>query len=334
MRIAINGFGRIGRTFLRTIFSDSDAQKKIDVVAINVGPADIDGVLHMFKYDTIMGTFRGDVVRTKDALTINGHSIALLAQSDPATLDWKKYTIDWVIDASGHFTQREMAKKHQDAGAHGVLITAPAHGADTTIIMGVNDQSFNKEKDTVVSLGSCTTNAIVPMLDLLDKTFGVEYGAMTTIHAYTNTQVLLDVEHHDLRRSRAAALNIIPTTTGAGRLIEQILPQLKGKIMATAVRVPVANVSLIDLVFQTKHPITMQAVNDACTKAQSGYLSGIMEVADVPLVSADFYRNKHSVIIDSLLTKTTSTQGQLFGWYDNEWGYSERIKDFLIKCVG
>ncbi len=333
MRVAINGFGRIGRNFLRAVFNDPAAQKKIDVVVINIGPARRDSVAHMFKYDTLMGTFKGSVAVEDSNLVIDGHRIALIAECNPGKIDWKKHQIDWVVESSGCFTNRDMAEKHLAAGAHAVLISAPAHDEDVTIIMGVNEQEFNKEKDTIVSIGSCTTNAIVPMLDVLDKAFGVEYGAMTTIHAYTNTQVLLDVEDTDMRRSRAAALNIIPTTTGSATLIGTILPQLKDKITAVAVRVPVAKVSLIDLVFQSRVPISSTAINDACTKAQSGYLQGIMDVTAEPLVSSDFSGNSYSVIIDSMLTKANGTMCQLFGWYDNEWGYSERLKDFLMKCA-
>ncbi len=333
MRVAINGFGRIGRNFLRAVFKDPQARKKIKIVAINIGPARRESVPHMFKYDTLMGTFKGSVVLEDSTLVIDGYRITLVSECDPCKIDWEKYKIDWVIESSGCFTHREMAKKHLAAGVHGVLISAPAHDEDVTIIMGVNENDFNKEKDTIVSLGSCTTNAIVPMLDVLDKSFGVERGAMTTIHAYTNTQVLLDVEDSDLRRSRAAALNIIPTTTGSAKLIGTILPQLKDKITATAVRVPVAKVSLIDLVFQSRVPINSEVINDACKKAHNGYLKGIMDVTAEPLVSCDFSGNSYSVIIDSMLTKANGTMGQLFGWYDNEWGYSERLKDFLMKCA-
>jgi len=333
MRVAINGFGRIGRSFLRVLFNDPEALKKIEIVAINVGPARRDSVAHMFKYDTLMGNFKGSIVVEDNNLIVDGRRIALIAECDPARINWKKYDINWVVETSGFFTQRDMANKHLTAGAYAVLISAPAHDEDVTIIMGVNEQAFNKEKDRIVSIGSCTTNAIVPMLDILDKVFGVECGSMTTIHAYTNTQVLLDVEDTDMRRSRAAALNIIPTTTGSAQLIGTILPQLKDKITATAVRVPVAKVSLIDLVFESRIPITSDAINDACKKAQKGYLKGIMDVTVDPLVSSDFSGNPYSVIIDCMLTKTTGTMGQLFGWYDNEWGYSERLKDFLMKCA-
>lgn len=333
MRIAINGFGRIGRNFLRVVMEDPQALKALDVAVINIGPAAIASTAHMFMYDTLMGTFKGRVTLEDNYLVVNDKRIALVAETDLAKLPWKQHAIDWVVDATGRFTQREMAEKHITAGAQGVLITAPANDEDVTIVLGVNDQLFDRNKHHIVSIGSCTTNAIVPMLDVLEKSFGITAATMTTIHAYTNDQVLLDVENRDPRRARAAALNIVPTFTGSSKLIEKILPSLHGKITATAIRVPVAKVSLIDVVFNTNKPISVQAVNQACQHASQGYLKGIMDVINLPLVSTDFYGNNHSVIIDSLLTQAHGSVGQLFGWYDNEWGYSERLKDFLVRCA-
>lgn len=332
MRIAINGFGRIGRNVLRAIVQDPEALKKIDVAVINVGPALIANVAHMLMYDTLMGPLKKRVTVEDDHLVIDHVRIQLIAITDPEHLNWKKYAIDWVVDASGRFIQRTMAEKHITAGASHVLISAPAHDEDITIIMGVNQQQFNKQKHHIVSLGSCTTNAIVPMLDVLDKTFGITFATMTTIHAYTNNQALIDVESDDLRRARAAALNIVPSTTGSSTLITKILPQLVHKVTAVAIRVPVAKISLIDLVFNTQQQITVDAIHAACQKAQQGALKNIMEVINEPLVSSDFYGNAHSVSIDSTLTQAHGTVGQLFGWYDNEWGYSQRIKDFLMHC--
>lgn len=332
MRIAINGFGRIGRNFLRVVAEDPQALKDLEIVAINIGPAVAASVAQLFTYDTLMGTFKGHVTLEDNCLVVNGKRITLVAETDPAKLPWKQHAIDWVVDATGHFTQREMAEKHIAAGARGVLITAPAHDEDVTIVLGVNDQLFDRHKHHIVSIGSCTTNAIVPMLDVLEKSFGITAATMTTIHAYTNDQVLLDVENRDPRRARAAALNIVPTSTGSSKLIEKLLPSLQGKVTATAIRVPVAKVSLIDVVFNTNKPISREAVNQVCQQASQGYLKGIMDVINLPLVSTDFYGNNHSVIIDSLLTQAHGSVGQLFGWYDNEWGYSERLKDFLIRC--
>lgn len=333
MRIAINGFGRIGRNFLRTILQDAKAREKIIIAVINIGPARYESVAHMFKYDTLMGSFNGSVVVENKELVINGYRIPLIAEKDPALINWAHYAVEWVVESSGHFTQRAAAQKHLVSGVHGVLISAPAHEADITIIMGINNHLFNEKSDRIVSLGSCTTNAIVPMLDVLDKKFGIESGAMTTVHAYTNTQVLLDVETSDLRRSRAAALNIIPTSTGSSDLIGTLLPQLKDKIVTTALRVPVAKVSLIDLTFWTRTQLSSAIINDAYLQAQSGYLKNIMAVTHEPLVSTDFYGNNSSVVIDSLMTHAHGNMGQVFGWYDNEWGYSERLKDFLFYCV-
>ncbi len=334
MRIAINGFGRIGRNFLRTIFADPQAEKKLDVVVINVGPADVSKVAHMFKYDTLMGTFKGNVQYEDHALVINGHRIALLAVIDPNRLDWHAFDIDWVIDASGQYTTQEQSSVHNDAGAKHTLITAPCKGQVATIVPGVNDDQFDLEKDKVVSLASCTTNAIMPMLKVLHDAFTIEQGFMTTIHAYTNAQVLLDVECDDLRRSRAAALNIIPTSTGAACMIDQIMPVIKGRIATTAVRVPVATVSLIDLVVKTQKEVSITAVDSAFERAAQTSMKGILSTSSEPLVSSDYAGCDYSVVIDTLLIQADGHMSKIFGWYDNEWGYSMRLKDFLLKIAG
>ncbi len=333
MRIAINGFGRIGRNFLRTIFADPQATTKLNVVAINVGPADIAKVAHMFTYDTVMGIFNGDVLYEDHTLVINGHRIALLAVTDPNALDWQAFDIDWVVESSGQYATQEKSNVHTNAGAKHTLITAPCKGNVTTIVPGVNDDQLDLEKDNVVSLASCTTNAIMPMLKVLHDAFTIEQGFMTTIHAYTNTQVLLDVESDDLRRARAAALNIIPTSTGASRMIDQIMPTIKGKIQATAVRVPVATVSLIDLVVKTEKEVSAQTLNSAFQQAAQGSLKGILATSAEPLVSSDYVGCDYSVVIDTPLTQATGHMSKLFGWYDNEWGYSMRLKDFLMKII-
>lgn len=330
MRIAINGFGRIGRTFLRTILQDKNALKKLEVVAINIGPARIDFVAHMFKYDTIMGTYHGDVAMRDNKLLIDDHVIEIIAESDPEALDWGSRQIEWVVDASGHFTTREKAQLHIKAGAQRVLITAPATDEDVSIIPGINQKMFDAKKHTIVSLGSCTTNAFIPMLKVLNDNFGIINGFMTTVHAYTNSQVLLDVEAKSLRLSRAAALNIIPTTTGASNMIPKVLPELGQNIKASSLRVPVGTVSLIDLTVNTKKAISAQAINDAFAKAADGQLKGILAITDEPLVSSDFTGNGHSVIIDGLSTDVVDNAAKVLGWYDNEWGYSERLKDFLM----
>ncbi len=331
MNIAINGFGRIGRNFLRAVLDDQQAHHKLNVVAINIGPGEVKLAAHLFKYDTLLGAFQGSVSYDGATLIINGKPIALIAQTDPAKINWKQYDIEWVVECSGKFTKKEGAQQHISAGAKNVLISAPAHGEDITIIPGVNSQAYNPKQHRIVSLGSCTTNALVPMLKILHDTFTITQGCMTTVHSYTNSQPLLDVERSDPRRARAAALNIIPTSTGAGRLVGQILPELDGKITACALRVPVGKVSLIDLSFTAQKPMTMQAINDAFLSAAAHFLKNIVAITHEPLVSSDFGGNAHSVVIDGLLTNVHGNMGKVFGWYDNEWGYASRLKDFLLQ---
>lgn len=329
MKIAINGFGRIGRTFLRTILQDPNAKKKITVVAINIGPAKIEATAHMFKYDTIMGTYPGAVTISGDILNIDDYKIKLYAVTDPKDLPWAKHQIDWVVDASGHFTKRAQADLHCKAGAKRVLITAPATDEDVSIIPGINSADFDPKKHTIVSLGSCTTNAFIPMLKVIHDEFGIVNGFMTTVHAYTNSQVLLDVEGESLRLSRAAALNMIPSTTGAAKMIGKVLPELGSVIKATSLRVPVGIVSLIDLTVITKKDISSVAINKAFEDAAANELNSILAVSHEPLVSSDYRGNFHSVTIDALSTDVVGNSAKIMGWYDNEWGYSCRLKDFL-----
>lgn len=332
LNIAINGFGRIGRSFLRCVLLDPHASKKIKVSAINIGPAPIDVIAPLFKHDTLMGTYPGNVQLKNNALIIDNTTIALLAEKDPLKIDWKKYGVEWVVESSGKFTKREGAQQHINAGAQHVLITAPAENEDITIIPGVNDQDFDGKKHTIIALGSCTTNAFIPMLKVLNDIFGIENGTMTTIHAYTNSQVLLDVETKDIRRSRAAALNIIPTSTGASKLIGKLIPDLAGRIMATAIRVPIPKVSLIDFTFLSKKQISAKAINQAFVDAASTKpLHGIINVTEEELVSSDFNGDEYSVVIDSKLTAASGALGHVFGWYDNEWAFSVRLKDFLLS---
>ncbi len=328
--IAINGFGRIGRSFLRAVMQDPDAQKQLTISVINVGPANPKTVAHMFTYDSIMGTFSGSVEMKENTLIINGTPITIIAERDPSKIDWKQYKIDWVVEATGRFTKKEQAQFHVTSGAPYVLITAPAKDEDIAIIPGVNEKEFNPQKDHIVSLGSCTTNAFIPTLKVLQDSFGIKRGFMTSIHAYTNSQVLLDVEDSDVRRSRAAALNIIPTTTGASKMLDKIMPELKGKIDAISIRVPVAIVSIIDLAFETDAPISTESINEAFARASKSSMKGILDLSMEPLVSSDYTGSDFSVIIDGLLTKTIGNLGKVFGWYDNEWGYSMRLKDFLL----
>jgi glyceraldehyde 3-phosphate dehydrogenase len=329
MRIAINGFGRIGRTFLRSLFVDKDIKNILNIVAINVGNSSIDTVAHMFKYDTLMGIFPLPVSMEGNELIVDGHRIFIVAQLQAEKLAWADLEIDWVVDCTGKFTDRVNAQKHLNAGARHVLISAPAHDEDIAIIPGVNQQLFDAKKHAIVSLGSCTTNAFIPTLKVLHDAFGVNRGFMTTTHAYTNSQVLLDVDAKDLRFARAAALNIIPASTGASTMIAKVLPELEGKVSAVATRVPVGKVSLIDLVFEAKIDLSVELVHKAFDNAARTYMKNIVSLTMEPLVSSDFSGNNHSVIIDGLLTTVNGTMGQVFGWYDNEWGYSMRMRDFL-----
>lgn len=330
LKIAINGFGRIGRNFLRVVLSDKKALEKIKIVAINIGPARLEATAHMFKFDTLMGIYPEEVQLKNNQLIIGTVAIDLIAEMDASKCPWKKLGIDWVVDCSGVNTKRERAQLHLTAGAKNVLISAPAHGEDVTIIPGVNDAQYSND-DHIVSLGSCTTNAFLPMLKVLNDAFVIEQGYMTTVHAYTNSQVLLDVEGADLRRSRAAGLNIIPTTTGASRVMGIVMPELEGKIKALALRVPVAKGSLIDLTFMTQKKTTKELINKAFIDAAQGSMKKIISVSTEPIVSSDSNGTTYSVIIDSLLTDVCGTVNKAFGWYDNEWGYSCRLKDFLLQ---
>lgn len=331
--IAINGFGRIGRNLLRILMSDAQARNKLRVVAINLGPAKREAAAHMFKYDTLMGTYQGSVSYEGNDLVVDGQRIRLITEKDPQKINWKQFDIQWVVDCSGHFTKREGAQQHLAAGAEHVLISAPAHGEDVTIIPGVNDALLDKSKHRIVSLGSCTTNALLPMLKVLHDTFGIQYACMTTVHAYTNTQVLLDVETDDLRRSRAAALNIIPTGSGAKDMVGKVIPALAGRVEVTSLRVPVAKVSIVDLTVMLEKPLqNADVLNKAFIEAAQGSLQGILGLTMEPLVSSDFSGDARSVIIDGQLTAVSGPHlGKIFGWYDNEWGYSARLKDFLVR---
>jgi glyceraldehyde 3-phosphate dehydrogenase len=336
--IAINGFGRIGRTFLRTILLDEYARNNISVVVINLGPSYnekyIDQYLaDAFKYDTIMGTYPGEVSIKDGALYVDDVMIQLCAEGDFDLLPWNDYDLDWVVDCSGKVTKREIAKKHLMCGAKHVLISAPAHDPDVIIIPGVNDDDYIVDSHKIVSLGSCTTNALLPMLKVINDSLIIESGFMTTVHAYTNTQVLIDSNNKDPRRCRAAALNIIPTNTGAARMIGKVIPELDGKVKGMALRVPVANVSLIDLVLKVKTLATKYELQELFISAAQGELSGIIGVTNKKLVSSDFMQSSYSVTIDQSLIDVSGSSIKLLGWYDNEWGYSCRLRDFLLQQV-
>ena len=333
IKIGINGFGRIGRTLLRTILQDESSVKAVQVSAINIGPAKPEYVAHMFKYDTIMGTYNEEVAINNNILTIGKAKIKIIAEYNAENINWKNLDVDIVVDCTGAFTDGNIAKQHLKSGAKHVIISAPAKNEDITIILGVNDNLFDAEKHKIISLGSCTTNAFLTTLKVIHDEFTITSGLMTTTHAYTNTQVLLDVEEDDLRRARAAALNIIPTSTGASKLVGKIIPDLNNIVASTAIRVPVAIVSLLDLSFTCKKPTSVEQINNAFKNAAKTSLKEILDITTSPLVSCDFKGNSHSVIIDGLLTQSAGQMYKVFGWYDNEWGYSCRLRDFIKKLA-
>jgi glyceraldehyde 3-phosphate dehydrogenase len=334
MRIAINGFGRIGRTFLRTILEDPAAIQTVEVAAINIGPAPQESVAYAFKYDSIMGTFPAPVIMRDNELYVGDYIIPIIAEPNPEKIEWQRFDVEWVVESSGFFTHREGAVKHIESGAHAVLITAPAEGEDISLVLGVNDDQFDLKKHKIVSLGSCTTNALVPILHVLHRTFTVEKGFMTTVHAYTTTQMLLDGMAKKMRRGRAAALNIVPTTTGATKVLGKVLPDLSDRIGGVALRVPVANISLIDLVVITKQSLSIDKIHETYKNAITNDMGGIIDLTMEPLVSSDFMGNNHSVVIDGLSTDVIQENtARILGWYDNEWGYCQRLKDFFMHIV-
>ncbi len=332
IRVAINGFGRIGQAFLRAVLSDKKASQEIEIVAINQGPNKSEHVGLFFKYDSVMGQFPGNVTYKDGKLTIGDRTITVLSEKDPDKCAWGKLAIDWVVEASGCFRTKELAGLHVSAGSKKVLITAPSQDSDVTIIPGVNDNAYKPNEHAIVSLGSCTTNCFAPIIKVIKENFDFTYGLMTTVHAYTNDQVLLDSTHKDPRRARAAGINIIPTKTGADKVIVQIYPELMGKIKAVALRVPVPDVSLIDFTFQTKEKLSSDSINQVFKEYAHEKLKGILEYTAEPLVSSDYIGNMHSAIFDSLLTQTLEDGfiSKVFAWYDNEFGYAVRLKEFLL----
>lgn len=331
MNIAINGFGRIGRSFLRSYLMDSKARQKLNIVAINVGPSVMENVPHMFKYDTFMGTLPYDVTYEHGSLCVDGLQIPLVGVMNPVDAGWDKFGVDWVVEATGFFTTKEKAALHLQAGAQRVLITAPGKNVDVTIVPGVNADKFDAENHKIVSLASCTTNALAPMLKVLHEKFGVETAMMNTIHSYTNNQVLLDGDARDLRQARAATMSMIPTSTGATAAIKEVYPQLAGKVTGMSLRIPVGKISIVDLTFTSENPLDKASINQAFCDARDGGLKNILDSTTLPLVSIDYTNNPHSVIIDELLTDVCGNTAKVFGWYDNEYGYSCRIKDFLVS---
>ncbi|MBT2692850.1 glyceraldehyde-3-phosphate dehydrogenase [Bacillus sp. ISL-55] len=327
-RIAINGFGRIGRM----VFRRAILEENLEVVAINASyPAET--LAHLIKYDSTHGQFAGEVIPADDHLVVNGKTVKLLSNRNPAELPWKDMKIDIVIEATGKFNSREKAAPHLDAGAKKVILTAPGTNEDITIVMGVNESALNIEVHDIISNASCTTNCLAPVAKVLDDTFGIENGLMTTVHAYTNDQNNIDNPHKDLRRARSCGQSIIPTSTGAAKALSLVLPQLKGKLHGMALRVPTPNVSLVDLVVDLKREVTVDEINDAFYSASKGRLKGVLDITTDPLVSIDFNTNEHSAIIDGLSTMVIgANKVKVLAWYDNEWGYSSRVVD-LTKHV-
>ena len=329
VRVGINGFGRIGRNFFRALTA---AGADIDLVAAN-DLGDLKTMAHLLKYDSILGRFPGEVQVTDDGISVGGKSIKILAERDPANLPWGELGVDVVIESTGFFTKAADAKKHIDAGAKKVIISAPATDEDVTIVMGVNDASYDPAKHTIISNASCTTNCLGPLAKVLNDAFGVERGLMTTIHAYTQDQNLQDGPHKDLRRARAAALNIVPTSTGAAKAIGLVLPELNGKLDGYALRVPVPTGSATDLTVTVSKQAGVDEVKAAYQAAADGPLKGILTYTEDPIVSSDIVTDPASCIFDAGLTKVIGNQIKVVGWYDNEWGYSNRLVD-LTALVG
>ena len=329
VRVGINGFGRIGRNFFRALTA---AGADIDLVAAN-DLGDKTTMAHLLKYDSILGRFPGEVRATDDGINVAGKDIKILAERDPANLPWSDLGVDVVIESTGFFTKAADARKHVEAGAKKVIISAPASDEDVTIVMGVNDGDYDPAKHAIISNASCTTNCLGPLAKVLDDAFGIERGLMTTIHAYTQDQNLQDGPHKDLRRARAAALNIVPTSTGAAKAIGLVLPGLKGKLDGYALRVPVPTGSATDLTVTTGRDTTVEEVKAAYQAAADGPLKGILTYTEDPIVSSDIVTDPASCIFDSGLTKVIGNQVKVVGWYDNEWGYSNRLVD-LTALVG
>ena len=325
IRVGINGFGRIGRNILRAALHD----KELEFVAVN-DITDAPTLAHLLKYDSILGNLADDVKAEGDTIRVAGRSVKVLAMKDPAQLPWKALEVEYVIESTGLFTEAEKARAHITAGAKKVIISAPAKNEDLTIVMGVNHEKYDPRKHTIVSNASCTTNCLGPVARVLVDSFGIVKGQMTTVHSYTNDQKILDLPHKDLRRARAAALSMIPTSTGAAKAIYLAIPELKGKLDGVAIRVPTPNVSLVDLTVELGKTATAAEINGALKEAANGKMKGILEVTDEELVSIDFRGNPHSSIVDAPMTKVVDGNlAKVFSWYDNEWGFSNRVKDLI-----
>ena len=329
IKIGINGFGRIGRNVFRASYQDPD----IEIIAVN-DITDAKTLAHLLKYDSVLGILDADIKFSEDAIIVNNKTTKVLSEKDPGNLPWKDMGVTIVIESTGLFRKRQDALKHiENGGAEKVIISAPATEPDITIVLGVNEEAYVPDNHHIISNASCTTNCLAPPVKILHQEFGIEKAFMTTIHAYTSDQRLLDQPHKDLRRARSAAVSQIPTTTGAAKAVGIVIPELKGKIDGIAIRIPTANVSLVDLVALLKKNVTTEEVNKAFKTAAEGKLKGILQYTEEPLVSVDFMANPHSSILDSLFTRVTDNNlVKVLAWYDNEWGYSCRLKD-LIKFI-
>jgi len=328
IRVGINGFGRIGRNLYRAAMDDKD----IEIVAVN-DITDPKTLAHLLKYDSVLGNLKANVSSGEANVKVDGKSVKVFKEKDPAKIDWPSMDVSVVVESTGLFTDAEDARKHLRGTVKKVIISAPAKGEDITLCLGVNDKAYDSSKHTVISNASCTTNCLAPVAKVLHEAFGIESGLMTTIHSYTNDQKLLDLPHKDLRRARAAGLSMIPTSTGAAKAIGLVLPELKGKLDGVAIRVPTPDVSLVDLTVRTAKPLSTQSANEALKTAANGPLKGILQFCDEELVSADFLHNPHSSIVDGPLTNAIGDRlVKVFSWYDNEWGFSCRLRD-VIKLV-
>ena len=326
VKVGINGFGRIGRNIFRSALGNKD----IEFVAVNdlTTPATL---AHLLKYDSILGNLKNDVSHTENSITVDGKTIKVFAERDPAKLDWASVGAQIVIESTGFFTDAQKAKAHLGSTVKKVIISAPASNEDLTVVLGVNEGKYDAAKHNVISNASCTTNCLAPVVKVLHDTFNITSGIMTTIHSYTNDQVILDTPHKDLRRARAAALSMIPSSTGAAKALKLVIPEMDGKLDGFAVRVPTPNVSVVDLTFVTEKPIDAKSINAALKAAAEGPLKGILGYTDEELVSSDFKGNPLSSIVDSKLTKVVGQNtGKIISWYDNEWGYSNRVRDLVL----
>jgi glyceraldehyde 3-phosphate dehydrogenase len=326
VRVGINGFGRIGRNFFRAVAARN---ADIEIVAVN-DLGSLKTMAHLLKYDSVLGVLPQTITAVEGGISIDGKILKVVSERDPKALPWGSLGVDVVIESTGIFTDRDKAATHLEAGAPMVIVSAPSNGADATFVFGVNHQDFDKSKHKVISNASCTTNCFVPMVKVLDDAFGVENGLMTTIHAYTGDQSLVDGPHSDLRRARGAAINITPTSTGAARATSLVLESMKGKLDGTSLRVPVPTGSITDFVANLKKPVSVEEINAAFKAAADGALKGVLEYTDAPIVSSDIVTNPHSCIFDSDLTMSMGSLVKILGWYDNEWGYSNRLVDLTL----